>query len=274
MILIIHLLNLQIELLRLLISKKTKSVNREIVMDKPKIINCFCSWYDLLGYGNSFKEAKWNLNEESCLENYQRIKKLGYLFQNPFTYGKTLTLNDGVIKTFDVSSEPNVADMKYINNFLISYVGKFFELNEKDKIGESFGVRGVFTFGQRYEYMDTNFTYDVSTGEILAYFPKEFQKNTAFSKANIIEESGKAYGIKGPYLYFDKVALEEIKKIATQIDGYNISEKDDEEFYYFSINILNIPSITLIFAKKPIKYNHKSIETELYQLKDYILQDC
>lgn len=44
--------------------------------------------------------------------------------------------------------------------------------------------------------MDTNFTYDVSTGEILAYFPKEFQMNTAFSKANIIEESGKAYGIK------------------------------------------------------------------------------
>ena len=157
---------------------------------------------------------------------------------------------------------------------MISYVEKFFELNEKDKIGESFGIRGVFTFGQRYEYMDTNYTYDASTGEILAYFPKEFQMNTAFSKANIIEESGTAYGIKGPYLYFDKVALEEIEKIANQIDGYNISKKDDEESYYFSINMLNIPSITLVFDKKPIKYNHKNIETELYKLKDYILQDC
>ena len=168
-------------------------------MEEPKVIDCFCAWCDLLGYGKIFKDAKWDLHDKSCYANFERIKNVKDLLQNPFTSGKTLLLNDGVIKTFDVESDP-AHDVTKIVNFLIQFVKGFNEINEKDKIEDSYGIRGVFTYGQRYEYTENNFMSDGR--EISIYFPKEFQMNTAFSKANIIEESGSKFGVKGAFSVF------------------------------------------------------------------------
>lgn len=231
-------------------------------MEEPKVIDCFCAWCDLLGYGKIFKDAKWNLHDKSCYENFERIKKVKDLLQNPFTLGKTLLLNDGVIKTFDVESDP-AHDVTKIVNFLIQFVKGFNEINEKDKIEDSYGIRGVFTYGQRYEYTENNF---LSHGrEISIYFPKEFQMNTAFSKANIIEESGSKFGVKGAFLYFDSFALDVIKQIAEKSRAHSVENYKNDRYYYFSINIMNMSMITLKFEKNGIPYNNESIETTLYK---------
>ena len=233
-----------------------------------KIIDCFCGWYDLLGYGTAFKEAGWDLHNEVCLKNYKRIKKIGTEFHNSYTQGKTLIINDGVIKTFDVNGEKG--DINNIINFLIQYVDGFNKINEIDKKGNYPGVRGVFTFGQRYEYIPGNFIYNQSDGEIVTYYPEEFQMNTAFSKANIIEESGSKKGIAGPFLFFDKYALDEIRKIANRTKGYDVIEQYKDEKYYFSINILKHSAITLIFDENIIEYQNKDrkIETQILKLID------
>lgn len=240
-------------------------------MEEPKVIDCFCAWCDLLGYGKIFKDAKWDLHDKSCYANFERIKKVKDLLQNPFTLGKTLLLNDGVIKTFDVENVPN-KDITKIVNFLIQFVKGFDDVNEKDKIGDSYGIRGVFTFGQRYEYTDYNF---ISIGrEISVYFPREFQMNTAFSKANIIEESGSKHGVKGPFLYFDLFALKAIKEIANKSDSHSVKEYKEDGYYCFSIIRITNPMITLKFEEDSIPYNNEAIETILYKLLDYDLDEA
>lgn len=240
-------------------------------MEEPKVIDCFCAWCDLLGYGKIFKDAKWNLHDKSCYANFERIKNVKDLLQNPFTSGKTLLLNDGVIKTFDVESDP-AHDVTKIVNFLIQFVKGFNEINEKDKIEDSYGIRGVFTYGQRYEYTENNFMSDGR--EISIYFPKEFQMNTAFSKANIIEESGSKFGVKGAFLYFDSFALDVIKQIAEKSRAHSVENYKNDRYYYFSINIMNMSMITLKFEKNGIPYNNESIETTLYKLLDYDLDEA
>lgn len=239
-------------------------------MEEPKVIDCFCAWCDLLGYGKIFKDAKWDLHDKSCYANFERIKNVKDLLQNPFTSGKTLLLNDGVIKTFDVESDP-ANDVTKIANFLIQFVKGFNEINEKDKIEDSYGIRGVFTYGQRYEYTENNF---MSDGRVISvYFPKEFQMNTAFSKANIIEESGSKFGVKGAFLYFDSFALDVIKQIAEKSRNHSVENYKNDGYYYFSINIMNMSMITLKFEENGIQYNNEAIETTLYKLLDYELAD-
>ena len=237
-------------------------------MENIKVIDCFCGWCDLLGYGKIFKDAKWNLHDKSCYANFERIKKVKDLLQNPYTLGKTLLLNDGVIKTFDVENNPD-NDMTNIANFLIQFVKGFDKINEKDKIEDSYGIRGVFTYGQRYEYTEYSF---MTTGrEIRVYFPREFQMNTAFSKANIIEESGSKYGVKGPFLYFDAFALKAIKAIADKASSHSVKEYRKDGYYYFSIYRMAMPMITLKFEENGIPYNNEAIETTLYKVLSYEL---
>lgn len=240
-------------------------------MEEPKVIDCFCAWCDLLGYGKIFKDAKWDLHDKSCYANFERIKNVKDLLQNPFTSGKTLLLNDGVIKTFDVESDP-AHDVTKIVNFLIQFVKGFNEINEKDKIEDSYGIRGVFTYGQRYEYTENNFMSDGR--EISIYFPKEFQMNTAFSKANIIEESGSKFGVKGAFLYFDSFALDVIKQIANKSDSHSVKEYKEDGYYCFSIIRITNPMITLKFEEDSIPYNNEAIETTLYKLLDYDLDEA
>lgn len=240
-------------------------------MEEPKVIDCFCAWCDLLGYGKIFKDAKWDLHDKSCYANFERIKNVKDLLQNPFTSGKTLLLNDGVIKTFDVESDP-AHDVTKIVNFLIQFVKGFNEINEKDKIEDSYGIRGVFTYGQRYEYTENNFMSDGR--EISIYFPKEFQMNTAFSKANIIEESGSKFGVKGAFLYFDSFALDVIKQIANKSDSHSVKEYKEDGYYCFSIIRITNPMITLKFEEDSIPYNNEAIETTLYKLLEYDLDEA
>lgn len=73
------------------------------------IIDCFCVWYDLLGFGKPFVEASWNLHEEPCSKNYKRLKDLELFFSFPGfnPRGQRLYINDGIAATVDVpDNEP------------------------------------------------------------------------------------------------------------------------------------------------------------------------
>lgn len=110
--------------------------------------------------------------------------------------------------------------------------------------------------------------------EISIYFPKEFQMNTAFSKANIIEESGSKFGVKGAFLYFDSFALDVIKQIANKSDSHSVKEYKEDGYYCFSIIRITNPMITLKFEEDSIPYNNEAIETTLYKLLDYDLDEA
>lgn len=45
-----------------------------------EIIPCLCSWFDLLEYGKPFVDSKWNLSDEKCYNNFQRIEQVSHVF--------------------------------------------------------------------------------------------------------------------------------------------------------------------------------------------------
>ena len=241
-------------------------------MENPKIIDCFCVWYDLLGYSTPFKEANWNLHNEKCLENYERIKNLEKVFHASAAGGITLSVNDGVAKILDITKDYG-KDMCQLIGFITFLIDDFYTINEKD----TKGARGVFTFGQRFEYIkgDGTVTYRMNKNGTIQeyqniYYPKEFQMNTAFSKANIIEESGCFPEDKKDYLYFDKYALDTIEYISKKVCTYSVSTNHTEEYFQFNINNGPIENhaTTLIFDNTPIECccEEKGIVAKLYRL--------
>lgn len=274
-----------------------------------KIIDTFCLWCDLLGYGSPFINTNWNLHSEEARKNFQRVTKLQYLFRSIGFYPieKSLILNDGFIRSVDVVDFPQ-GIQGYIY-WLNSILDNFNVLNSVDQEGGFPGVRGVLTYGQRFEYMNDS----VTAGDIvqtsperkkkyekltLIYSPKEFQMNTAFSKAYIIENSGSRAGIYGSNLYIDYMFLNEFKELIEnsktskylRIDsdpGYDdqgneifeipVSFKvrmfeDTEYFHYEILHYLESTNETLVkiwFEKQPVEYSDKGINTKLYRVIKY-----
>ena len=68
-----------------------------------KIIETFCLWSDLLGFGKAFYDSNWSLYDKRSQNNLIRINLLREHItksSNPL-FEKILSLNDGFIRTFD-----------------------------------------------------------------------------------------------------------------------------------------------------------------------------
>lgn len=174
------------------------------------IIENFCIWEDLLGYGRPFYLNDWNLNNEMAQVNIRRIKNLEkYLKTVPIPFAeKILFLNDGLIRNVDIHKKEVYVEIYLM--WLEYTIEMFREINIADKQQGFYGIRGVLTFGYRTQYTnevtklnDLVSSNRTSDEDIVIYSPNEFQMNTAFSKAYIMEGAGKAKGLAGPNLFID-----------------------------------------------------------------------
>ena len=235
------------------------------------IKNCICAWYDLLGYGQPFVENKWDLSNDSCKKQLERIKLLDLTLVNKFAGSfstVTFTLNDGVIYNHDIDTQK----FNFIDKLVTSLndlIGEFESINIRDlRIGFP-GARGIITYGQRYNYEFVGSTVDVATNFTISYHPSEFQMNTAFSKAYIMESSGSKAGITGNNLYIDNYLLNNLEKLVTEnnnsINNYKIERTFSDESYLFTIFRNDELFLQLTFDKNSIKYNNKGIITELFK---------
>lgn len=240
-----------------------------------EIKECICCWYDLLGFGLPFVESSWDLEDSRCEINVHRITEIKDRFygSSALGLGKSFILNDGVINTMDImKTESNT--LFEVRKFLGGLINDFSQINAIEKEQVLPGIRGVITCGQRYDYIDSDYMYLPSTGEIITYYPKEFQMNTAFSKAYIMEESGSKYGISGSFLYIDKIVLNKIKWLLDLTKDYtalHVEEVANSNSYTFN---LCLPDNKVFFGMRfdamPIRYDNKGIKTELYRLKHYV----
>lgn len=237
-----------------------------------EIINCICAWYDLLGFGQPFIDANWNLDHAICANQLDRVKSLDLTHSNKYSYiyGTTsLNLNDGIILNFDINA--NIFAFKEsLVNVLDDFVLEFESLNYIDSVSGHPGIRGVLTFGHRYNYTQAESTVLAATSRTIAYHPKEFQMNTAFSKAYIIESSGSKAGISGNNLYVDEFLIAFIENTLKEGEGlyrFRIEKNlnDDQEQKYFSIFQDDTLLLKLEFDKEVIEYNFKGITTKLFK---------
>ena len=167
-----------------------------------EITECICCWFDLLGFGKPFIDSNWNLNNDLCKKQLQRIKDLSYNLSGFYALdkGKSLTLNDGAIFNYDIVT-PKKDLIKEMVFFIDDLINDYETVNYKDVQKGHPGARGIITFGHRYNYGYADTTVAVSSNDNISYHPKEFQMNTAFSKAYLMESAGSKFGISGNHLF-------------------------------------------------------------------------
>lgn len=137
-------------------------------------------------------------------------------------------------------------------------------MNENDRSNGYPGVRGVLTLGSHYAYDPTSLTERLNDSElsakIAAYHPREFQFNTAFSKAFLADEAGSSAGIEGPYLYIDQELL-------SMLDAkpYRLHKREENEQLVLEV-MLGDKTIAQVYLKSPgIKFKERGFDTIFYQ---------
>ncbi|MDE6433760.1 MAG: hypothetical protein K2L07_05970 [Lachnospiraceae bacterium] len=236
-----------------------------------KIIPCLCSWFDLLGYGTPFVDSKWDLSDEKCYNNFRRIEQVSHVFTTGWAthpVGVRLSINDGYACTIDIGGDARGISDTY--TFLEGALQDFLAISEIDKRGGNPGVRGVITIGERFSHALGNEAV-IAPGKTVSYFPSEFQMNTSFSKATIIEESGSRAGIVGSNLYIDKEIYNYLSFVAKYLGfqepsmetiGNNIIVHVFEPRGWFADVTFDLKAVKY---QKSEKYSNRGIETELYK---------
>ena len=238
--------------------------------NRYEIIDCICCWYDLLGFGAPFINSEWNLRDPICESNYTRLKTVGNTFNlNLNVFGTTIYINDGIATTIDIGDN-NVETINKAMYYLESVFLHFRWINAVEQDNGYPGARGVITCGHRMHYETTDIDVYGINGDIIAYHPIEFQMNTAFSKASIMEESGKASGLKGPNMFIDSLLFELLDERLKGIEGYSVEViKDYSDRLKVIINANFEWFLRLYLDPEPIIYKNKGINTKIYRLLKY-----
>ena len=240
-----------------------------------EIRECLCCWYDLLGYGTPFVNSKWDLHNDECRKNYSRIERLRLQFTSSWSVkplGTKLAFNDGFASTIDINPiTPETFHDALL--FLEGIITDYGSLNSEDKREGFPGARGIITLGQRFSYDCCNSSYDLLSNRTTSYHPVEFQMNTAFSKAFLMEESGSRAGITGSNLYIDIEVFHYIAKAAREIGCQTpqIKTVGDELMvkifapggWFADLEFECVP----ILYKESLEYKNRGIETMLYRFK-------
>ena len=190
-------------------SKNKRSDEKTLGMYNEKVKQCICCWYDLLGFGAPLVKAKWDLSSAAAIKALERIESVAPFFMGPFSqsYDTKIFLNDGAASNYDLDLSSGDSIKKALL-YLEGLFTDFEALNDSDVGSGNAGVRGIVTTGYRYHYLRSSATEDFTRqgggSPIISYHPKEFQMNTAFSKAYIVDDAGTAAGFSKPSIYVDQ----------------------------------------------------------------------
>lgn len=236
-----------------------------------KVVPCLCSWLDLLGYGQPFVKSKWDLSDEKCYNNFRRIERVSHVFTNGWAMhpvGVRLSINDGFASTIDIGEEDREIADTY--TFLEGALQDFQAINVIEKREGNPGARGVITIGERFSHAMGNEA-ELMSGKVVSYFPAEFQMNTSFSKATIMEESGSRAGICGSNLYIDREIYDYLLFVARHLRFQEpIIEKDKDKIILQTFEPAGWFA-DIVLDAQPVKYQksedycNRGIETELYR---------
>ena len=221
-----------------------------------------CCWSDLLGFGNTISEENWSLPEKTAEKVYSRLTKAQKCLASNLdpTSEVGLTLNDGfarssITERFTDPVQPSM----WFRGCLFSHQC----LNEKDSENGFPGARTVISHGKSLKHSceelrfdDFVFPYTKKNPQSLSSIAKRngnpqiyinpinFQMNTAFSKAYIIDEAGSEAGISGPNFFIDNsfilflkefyrkyISVEDVVE-SLQGDIYKIAFKSSDKRYY------------------------------------------
>jgi hypothetical protein len=256
------------------------------------VIDCFCIWSDLLGFGRSFELGGWSLSSDEVQRTAKRVSAIEHLLfrSNSPLEEFVLILNDGLARNYDC---PHVKPGYMTSAFwwLHSVLSNHWHTNAIEKQDGNPGMRSVLCAGQRMDLREPRRSAitqmlvaeerkEEFSDRTIVYSPLQFQMNLAFSKAYLIESLGSKGGLAGPGLFVEEDVLSGLLEICAgeHIPGssnllYKNSFTQSHDFQVFSIrrDVINSPEFRLEikFDTSPVEIRPRGITTKMWRVIRY-----
>ena len=257
------------------------------------IANSFCAWSDLLGFGRDLSSNNWQLNITERKKIYERIKTAhDIVLYYSKSYERIFILNDAAARVYTISK--GISQFRRLTLFIKNSIQTHMNINGVEPANSLPGCRTVLAFGECMRYMDSSTHFDdyvlnYTKSDIngissiakengnfqVVYNPTDFQMNSAFSKAYILDEAGKSKGLAGPHFYVDQSVIDAIKEYS-RIAGFYIEDKLDDNHYqlfvYYDKNKDARIPMGFLFDT-PIDAKIEDWKTQVYRLRRFYPDD-
>ena len=261
-----------------------------------EIVNSFCSWSDLLGFGTDLSSNDWHPHKDVLLKIASRIKTahdIVLFHSNP--HDRILILNDGAARVFSLNKgESGVARFRCLTYFIKACVQTHMRINGVEHANSLPGCRTVLAFGEFMRYMNSsthfddyvlNYTKPDKQGlntiakeydnYQVVYNPTEFQMNTAFSKAFILDDRGSKIELGGAHFFVEQSVIAAIKEYS-RIAGFYMEDKLEDNLYqlfvYYDKNKGARIPMGFLFDT-PIDVKIEDWKTQVYRLRRFYPDD-
>ena len=260
------------------------------------VANSFCTWSDLLGFGNSFISKDWQLNINERKKICERLKTAhDIVLYYSQAHDRIFILNDGAARVFTISkAEKGISQFRNLTYFIKDSIQTHMNINGVEYCNSEPGCRTVLAFGECTRYMDSSAHFDdyvlnYTKSDInglssmakengnfqVVYNPTEFQMNSAFAKAFILDEAGSSKGLVGPHFYVDQSVLDAIYEYS-KIIGWFVEEQQDGEHYKFFVHYDKNKGERIPMGFQfslPIKLETRGWKTKVYRLLRFYPDD-
>lgn len=242
---------------------------RLLAPSAPKKYTSICFWTDLLGFSAPLLECNWKPSDELWTTIVDRLRHAHGAFTSNVVSltARTMILNDGLGCVLNVDK----IGLNDISWFLMTCIRAHIEINMYERQNGLPGARSVLAYGEGIEYFPPSITADdyifrytrknpmemsvlakTIGNPTIVYNPVDFQMNTAFSKAFLIDEIGSGQQISGNMFYIDQSFFDMVTTKASfksQIEwteGSNndvvyrvYSDPSDQNHAYFGFRMTN-----------------------------------
>lgn len=256
----------------------------------PVKYHSLCVWSDLLGFGEPFIENNWDLPDGAWNETAERLFKAQREFIGYNTIpSKILILNDGLGCVLSTDNVP----LNSIAFFIMSNMRAHMVINCQEKQIGLPGARSIMAYGDCIRYLPPEFHLDdyvlpytrsnpnelsniaKRTGNpTIVFSPREFQMNTAFSKAFLLDEAGHKYGIGGNNFYIDQSFFKYIDSLIPDKKQILWNESNNDIDYKVYVTPEDHRYVQFGFRmSKEITVDYKNWKTKVYRIDSFFPLD-
>lgn len=239
--------------------------NTDLKSEAPKAIPCLACWSDLLGFGAQLDAIHWSLDVAGVNDVLERLLLAHAQTVRLLSPAETaLVLNDGIVRSIDTDPNFQFGMWLWLHLVLRTHWNIF---AQERHLGLP-GIRTVISAGHRLEYslesmsLDDHFRLQGAgkvpteiwpeiVNRVVLFNPFSLQMNLAFARAYTIEELCSRFGVRGPCLLIDDVA---IAALEDAFNYHNLVQCGDEVRFDFGEGDRLVSSLMLQRAATDIRY--------------------
>ncbi len=268
----------------------TPMTKKLLNFSSPVKYHSLCVWSDLLGFGAPFIKNNWDLPDDSWKKTAERLFKAQREFMgHSLIQSKILVLNDGLGCVLSTDNVP----LNLIALFIMLNMRAHMAINRQERQMGLPGTRSIMAYGGCIRYLPPKFHLDdyvlpytrpnpkkpsniaKRTGNpTIVFSPRDFQMNTAFSKAFLLDEAGHKYGIEGNNFYIDQSFFEYIDGIICDKKQILWSETNNDIDYKVYASPEDHRYVQFGFRmSKGIAVDYKGWKTTVYRIDSFFPMD-